>query len=278
MIELILSMIIWGTVGLFAILSKVSALEIAFYRCLIGSICLGVYLFHGKKSIPFNKSLIKIGLAGIFLVLNWVFLFKSFQVSSITIGNMSYYLQPLILLTLGVLFFKEKLQAYKVALILFALIGVMMTILAKNIPIHNILIGAVFALIAALFYSILTILMRSNKMGFFEVIFVQLVIGLIVLVPFIHFSKLSWLSIIYLIIIGIVHTVIAYYLYYKSIGKVDLTSIAIVSYLDPIIAIGTDILFFNRTLNMIQIIGIMMTFSAIYLVIKPKTKRQSILY
>lgn len=107
MIELILFMIIWGSVGLFAVLSKVSALEIAFYRCLIGSIFLGVYLLHGKKSISLNKSLIKISLAGVFLVLNWVFLFKSFQVSSITIGNMSYYLQPVILLTLGVFFKKD---------------------------------------------------------------------------------------------------------------------------------------------------------------------------
>lgn len=146
----------------------------------------------------------------------------------------------------------------------------MMTMLAKDIPMHNVLIGALFALIAALFYSILTMLMRSNKVGFFEVIFIQLVIGLIVLFPFMHFSKLSWLSIIYLTIIGVVHTVIAYYLYYKAIKKVDLTSIAIVSYLDPIIAIGTDVLFFNRTLNLIQIIGIMITFSAIYVVIKPK--------
>lgn len=271
MLELIMSMIIWGSIGLFVVLSKVSALEIAFYRCLIGVIVVGLYLLQSKRPLPLNKSSINIGLAGICLVLNWVFLFKSFQVSSITIGNMSYYLQPIILLLLGILFFKEKLQPSKAALIFCALIGVIMTMLTKNIPFHNVLIGALLAIVAALFYSVLTILMRLSKAGFFEAIFIQLTIGLIVLFPFVHFTKLSGSSISYLIIIGAIHTVGAYYLYYKGIKKVDLTSLAIISYLDPIVAIGTDVLFFNRTLNVVQIIGIMITFGAIYFVIKPKT-------
>lgn len=231
---------------------------------------MGIYLVKNKKTIPCNKTLINTALAGVFLVLNWVLLFKSFQISSITIGNMSYYLQPIILLTLGVIFFKEKLTVYKTSLMTLAFIGVIMTMLTKNMAFQNIVLGASFALLAALFYSIVTILMRSNKMEFYEVIFVQLIIGIIILLPLVHFTHLSWSSIAYLSIIGIVHTIVAYQLYYQAIKKVSLTSIAIISYLDPIVAIATDVLFFNRTLNYIQIMGICITFGAIYLVLKPR--------
>lgn len=267
MLGLILSMTLWGTLGAFVLWSGLPAIDVAFYRCLIVSLLIGAWLVKSKEKITFDKSSAVVAIAGIFLVLNWVFLFKSFQVSSITIGNMSYYLQPIMLIILGIFFYGEKVSLQKWMLILLALTGVMLTIDLRNFSSPNIVMGVLLALLAALFYSFLTLMMKKVSLNYFKVIFIQLAIGVVILLPFVHFQRLSLLAIACLLIIGVVHTLLAYFLYYNAIKKTNFTQIAILSYLDPIVAIATDILFFERQLNAYQVTGIILTFAALYLLV-----------
>lgn len=267
MLGLILSMTLWGTLGAFVLWSGLSAIDVAFYRCLIGALLMGGWLLNSKESIKLDRNTVIAALAGICLVLNWVFLFKSFQVSSITIGNISYYLQPIMLMILGIFIYKEKVNFQQWILILLALGGVMLTIDLRHLSSPNIMLGVFFALIAALLYSFLTILMKPIHLNYFKVIFIQLAIGVIILFPFIHFQALSFLAIACLAVIGIIHTLLAYFLYYHAIKKTSFTQIAVISYLDPMVAIGTDIIFFNRQLNIYQLIGVGLTFAALYFLV-----------
>lgn len=276
MFELILSMTLWGTLGAFVLWSGLGAADVAFYRCLIGAFAIGLWLLKTKDKIKFDKQSAIVAMAGIFLVMNWVFLFKSFQVSTITIGNMSYYLQPIMLIILGIFLYKEKVSTQKWLLILLALGGVLLTIDVHNLYSPNILLGVFYALIAALLYSFLTILMKHNRLNYFQVIFIQLAIGVAILLPFVHFHALSTIAMVCLIIIGGVHTLLAYFLYYNAIKKTSFTQIAVISYLDPIVAIATDMLFFNRHLNVLQFLGVGLTFAAMYLlVMSSRTKVQA---
>lgn len=267
MLQLIISMTLWGTLGAFVLWSGMSAIEVTFYRCLIGALLIGSWLIKSKEYISFDRATAIVGLAGIFLVLNWVFLFKSFQVSSITIGNISYYLQPIMLIILGIFIYKEKVSFKKWVLILLTLSGVLLTINIRNLSSPHVFLGVILALVAALFYSFLTILMKNTKINYLKVIFIQLSIGVILLLPFTHFHKPSFVAIILLSIIGVIHTLLAYYLYYNAIRKTSFTQIAVLSYLDPIIAIATDVLFFSRKLNMFQLGGIALTFISLYLLV-----------
>lgn len=74
----------------------------------------------------------------------------------------------------------------------------------------------------------------------------------------------------YLLVLGIVHTVAAFILYYQSVKKLPTTTIAVISYVDPIVAIFTDVLFYNRELNSLQIAGIVITLVSSYFVITPE--------
>lgn len=267
MLGLILSMTLWGTLGVFVLWSDLSAIDVAFYRCLIGALLMGCWLIKLKEKINLDKSTAIVALAGIFLVMNWVFLFKSFQVSSITIGNISYYLQPIMLIILGIFIYQEKVTFQKWMLIFLALGGVLLTIDLRNLSSPHIILGVVFALIAALFYSFLTILMKHSNLNYFKVIFIQLAIGVLILLPFVHFQPLSSLTIACIGIIGVIHTLLAYFLYYQAIKKTSFTQIAVISYLDPIVAIASDVVFFNRQLNFYQIAGVALTFVALYLLV-----------
>lgn len=267
MAELIIAMILWGTLGAFVLWSGLPVIDITFYRCLIGAFFIGCWLIRAKESIKLDKMTAITTIAGVFLILNWVFLFKSFQVSSITIGNVSYYLQPIILLILGIFIYNEKINFQKWLLISLALLGVMFTIDFRNFNSPHILMGAFLALLAALFYSFVTLLMKSVNLNYFKVILIQLLIGVVILLPFVHFQSVSLIALICLIIVATVHTLCAYFLYYKAIKKINFTQIAVISYLDPIVAIATDVLFFNRKLNVYQFLGVGLTFFALYLLV-----------
>jgi drug/metabolite transporter (DMT)-like permease len=264
MLELMISMTIWGTLGVFVLWSQLPAIEVTFYRCLIGAFVIGCCLIKSNKKIKFNDDINFVILAGILLVLNWLFLFKSFQISTITIGNISYYLQPIILIILGIFIYKEKVSIKKWSIILLALCGVLLTIDINHLRSPHVLFGVLFALIAALLYSFLTILMKRVNVDFFIIIFIQLVIGILILFPFTHFHALSIIAVSCLFSIGLLHTVLAYFFYYNAIKKINFTQIAILSYVDPIVAIISDVIFFNRQLNFFQIAGVMLTFFALY--------------
>ncbi len=272
MFELILSMSLWGTLGAFVLWSELSAVEVAFYRCLIGAFFIGGWLIKSKEKINLNKETFITAMAGVFLILNWFFLFKSFQISTITIGNMSYYLQPIILIILSIFIYKEKVSFKKWGLILLALGGVILTIDLHNLASPHIVLGVCFALLAALLYSFLTLAMKQINLSYIKVIFIQLLTGTIILLPFAHFKPLTMTAIICLIIIGVIHTLFAYFLYYSAIKKTSFTQIAILSYLDPIVAIATDVIFFQRNLNFLQSFGIILTFLTLYLLIKHTQK------
>lgn len=272
MFELIISMSLWGTLGAFVLWSELSAVEVAFYRCLIGAFFIGGWLIKSKEKIDLSKQTFITAMAGVFLILNWLFLFKSFQISTITIGNISYYLQPIILIILSIFIYQEKVSFKKWMLILLALSGVILTIDLHNLISPHILLGVCFALLAALLYSFLTLVMKQVNLSYIKVIFIQLLTGTIILFPFAHFRLLSITTLMCLIIIGVIHTLFAYFLYYSAIKKTSFTQIAILSYLDPIVAIITDVIFFHRQLNFSQSLGIMLTFIALYWLVKHTQK------
>ncbi len=283
--KITLSMIIWGTVGLFVLWSGFPMITIACSRCVIGGLILAGFCYHQGlfKAQFFAKQEVLLAIiSGIFLVLNWVLLFESFKLASITVGNVSYYLQPIFLVILGIFFFKERVSLPKGALILLSFVGVVLTtglsVSDRGSSAHNLLIGVGYATLAGLLYAFVTIITKPIKILPSPVLtLIQLLSGGIILLPFMNYDSLSFhslamLPLIYLLIISLVHTAAAYILYYDGIKKVSVTNIAALSYIDPIIAIATDVLFFHRHLNGLQILGIILTLGSSYLVIRLTAK------
>lgn len=280
MIQLALAMTIWGTLGIFALWSGLSAMELAFYRCLIGAGLLGIYSW--KKGYFVHTSISRTNifyalLSGIFIVLNWICLFKSFQWASITIGNVSYYLQPIFLVLLGILFFKESVRGKQWFYIVLTTIGVTLTSnpqLDLSESNQYMIAGIACAVGAGLLYAFSTIIVKFIKdMPPALTTLIQLGMGCLILLPWVNVLEVTHLSkqaLINILIIGIIHTPLAYILYYQALKQVNLTIVAVLSYIDPVVAIITDIVFCNRTLNGWQITGILLTFIGSYQVIKLK--------
>ncbi len=277
--QLIFAMVIWGTLGLFVLKSGYSSIDIAFYRCLIGACLLMPYCWYKgflTKEALSLKIALPIVFGGLFVVLNWVLLFESFRLSSITLGNVSYYLQPVFLVILGRLLFKEEISLVKAIFIGLTLCGVLLTmdlsmgLLQFNAPLY---LGVSCALLAGLFYSIATVIAKkSTQIMPATMTLLQLIVGTLVLSPFVSVHPSQWIepSALYVLILGVVHTVVAFILYYESVKKLPTTTIAVISYVDPIVAIVTDMIFYHRELNTVQIAGIAITLISSYFVIHPQ--------
>lgn len=287
-IKIITAMTLWGTIGLFVLWSNFDSMTISFFRCLIAIpvlFCLMKDLSLKEVKQYTFKDYFWMMVGGACLVLNWVFLFKSFQLASITLGNVSYYTQPIFLVLLGILFLQENVPARKWFFIFLTFVGIIFTVNIHFQDLHfnnHILLGTLYALLAGVLYAMATIIVKKQQhINSQYLTFIQLITGLIILLPFLnlHLLSIHFTQWKYIVIIGIIHTAIPYLLYYNAVRTISVTAIAVLSYLDPIVAIITDIIYFNRHLTTLQWAGIGLTLMGSYVVLtlKNTSNKESII-
>ncbi len=162
-LKMILSMSIFGSIGFFSVQTNLPSFELVFIRCICATVFLTLcWIVTGQyKEEKWNrKEVMQILACGIFLVFNWVFLFKAFEVMSITIAISVYHLAPIIVLIIGSLVFKEKLTIFAIISIVMCFIGtVFVAGVDGSISMRKLMSsGMVWALLATLFYAFTTLL------------------------------------------------------------------------------------------------------------------------
>ncbi len=112
--QLTTAMVLSGTLGLFVVESGASPFDVVFFRVLFGALALGSYVvargwLRGHGFTPRTLALAVLG--GVFIVLNWVLLFQSYENTSISVATVVYHTQPFYVVLLGALLFRERLTA-----------------------------------------------------------------------------------------------------------------------------------------------------------------------
>lgn len=264
---LIIAMLIWGSIGIFVRNIDFSSSQIALVRAIVGSIFLITFSILSKENL--SKESIKSNLlvltgCGICLGFNWIFLFQSYNYTTISTATICYYLAPIIVIFLSPFLLKEKLTIVKVLCIIAAMIGMLciVGIDKSSIGIGNNTVGILYGLGAACFYAGVVILNKFLKdISGRDSSVVQLSIAAIFLLPYVFFTDkislagISTQSVILLLVVGIVHTGIAYLIYFSVIQKLESQTIAIYSYVDPISAILMSSIILSEKMSLIQIIG-----------------------
>ena len=113
-LKVVLSMAIFGTIGLFVRNISVSSGELALYRAVMAVIVLsGVFLITGQK-IPFReiqKELPLLLISGVAMGFNWILLFQAYKYTTVSVATLSYYFAPVIVTLACPILFKEKMGA-----------------------------------------------------------------------------------------------------------------------------------------------------------------------
>lgn len=264
-LELIGSMLLFGSIGIFVKNIEFTSVQIALGRAIIGALFLFIFSIISKKTT--SKELIKSNililiLGGICLSINWIFLFEAYKYTAISSATICYYLAPIIVMFLSPIIFKEKLTVVKIVCILSAMVGMLCVIGVGNSSGSNNFVGILYALAAACLYSCVIILNKFLKdMSGLQSAFIELSIASLFLIPYVYFtdgisfSGVSSISIVLLLTIGIVHTGIAYLFYFNSIQNLESQTVAIYSYVDPISAIIMSSLLLGEKMTFLQVIG-----------------------
>lgn len=275
-IKLVSAMVIWGSLGVFVKNIKLESFEIAFLRAVIASILLGIiFIIKSKKENKqrkyFKEYLIKenkkqiiiLILCGISLGFNWVLLFQSYRYTTVSNATIAYYFAPVIVLFLSPIILKEKFTIRNTLSVGSAIIGLIM-ILSNHLNItsngYNHGKGIMLALAAAFLYASIIIFNKYiQEFEDYERTFLQLFTASVVLLPFIIYRNMIMISdiksLIFILIIGVVHTTIAYCLYFSAIKDINTQSAAILGYIDPVSAIVFSVIFLSELLSILQIIG-----------------------
>lgn len=264
--KIILSMAVFGTLGIFIKNIPLSSGEIALFRAVIAAISILLYKFVKNEKIPFDeikKDLLLLFLSGTAMGFNWIFLFQSYRYTSVSIATLSYYFAPVIVMAVCPILFRENLNLKQIICFVMSTLGLVLVIDPRKIlPGSNSFIGICFGLSAAVLYATVIILNKliKNVTGIDRTL-IQFFAAIIILFPYvgltdgIHLSAAGTYGIINLLVVGIVHTGITYCLYFSSLKDLKGQEAAILSYTDPLVAIIVSVSFLGETISLTQILG-----------------------
>lgn len=284
MFKMTLSMAIFGSIGFFTVKTGIPAVELVFVRCICATLFLGLCWFitgQHKVEVWKKREVIQTLICGIFLVLNWVFLFKAFEEMSITIAISIYNLAPIFVLILGNLFLKEKMTLTSLLAIIVCFLGSIFIIGLQNFTSLTDFMssGFVWALLSALCYALTMLLGKGiNGLSAYAMTFVQTAIGILILFPFMNFdvfhglNSSNWL---YILGTGLIHTGFVYYLFFDSLRKLSTVVISALVFVDPVVAILLDTIILDFRPSFLQSLGILFIFGGIiYTLVQPIINRK----
>ena len=267
-LSIILSMTIWGTIGLFQDFIPVSPGELALYRALLAIAMVGGFLLVTRQRIPLRsigRQLPLLLLSGAAMGVNWILLFEAFDHTSVALGTLSYYFAPVIVMAVCPILFREKMTGRQVLCFLLSVAGmVLITCMtapaaptdpaaAEAVQETNDLLGVLFGLGAAVFYACVMLLNKFIKdVEGLHRTFLQFVAAAVTLLPYVlltggmDLSGLGGSGWVCLLVVGLVHTGVAYCLYFPSLKELPGQTAAILSYIDPLVALLTSVLILHE--------------------------------
>lgn len=265
-IQFILSMIIFGTIGLVVRYIDLSSSETALLSSSIGCLFLIFIFLMIKKSIPWklvkaNASVLF--LSGIALGGNWIFLYQSYEYTTVTNATLAYYFAPVFVMILSPIILKEQLPTKKIVCIGVAILG-MLLIVGNGISASEKgdLLGLFFGLVAAAFYAALMLLNKFiQNLSKLDITIIQLGTTALLLLPYVLFTEgfgileVSRSSIPFIILLGVINTGLGFLLFFSGLQKLKGQSMAMLSYVDPLVAILISGVILQEQMTIIQMFG-----------------------
>ncbi|MFE0178980.1 DMT family transporter [Streptomyces sp. NPDC059002] len=259
--QLTAAMVLSGTLGIFVVESGASAFNVVFFRVLFGALALGAYAAargyfrdHGLTPRKFGLA----ALGGVFIVFNWVFLFKAYEATSISLATVVYHTQPFFLVLLSALVLRERLTRFQLGWLAVAFAGLLLVSGVRPGDAGS-LAGIGLALLAAVLYALSTLVTkRVTGVRPHLIALVQVLVGIPLLLPFTDFGAMrgtgtgwAWLA-----GLGVIHTGLMYVLMYAAYAKLPTAKIAVLAFTYPAVAMIADWAVYGHHIGLVQALGV----------------------
>ncbi len=261
------AMLIWGSIGVFRRQIPVASAFLAFSRGMLGGLfLLGFQLLFKKGGFRALRPRVLLALcaSGAAMGFNWILLFEAYSYTSVSAATLCYYMQPTIVTLLSPLLFQERLTRKKLLCAAVSLAGMALVsgVFGGAAPPEGHIKGVLLALGAALLYSTVVIMNKKlSGVDAYSKTTVQLLSAGAVMLPYLLLSgsfpeaSVSVSTLALLLAVGLIHTGLAYLLYFGSIGDLKAQSVAILSYIDPVAALLFSAVFLGEALSIPALIG-----------------------
>lgn len=260
-LKFLAALLIFGTNGLLVTHIQLASAQIVLTRTILGSAFLLLVAMMSRQ-LNMDNCRRQIGVllaAGFCLGANWVFLFEAYHYASVSLGTLIYYSGPILVMVLSPFLFHERLTWNKLAAIGAVILGMIcITGISGGLSLRGLVNGA----LAALLYAMLIIANKNiRQVSGLNSTLVQLVVAFIVISVYLvlrgqlPFTMPGGRELIYVLILGLVNTGLACYLYFASMQRLPGQTVALLCYVDPLSAVLFAALFLGEQLTGIQITG-----------------------
>ena len=262
---LCLSMMIFGTLGVFTRNIAVTSGELALYRAILAAILILGYFLITKQRIDFKaikKELLLLLFSGMAMGINWILLFEAYKHTTISAATLSYYFAPVIVTIVCPILFREKLGKKQLICFIMSTLGLVLIIGFESMGDGNHILGILLGLGAAVFYATVILLNKFiKKVEGIHRTFLQCLAAIAILVPYVlitgdlQIGTLDGKGWACLLTVGLIHTGITYCMYFSALKELKGQEIAILSYLDPLVAVAISFFILGEPMTIWQMLG-----------------------
>lgn len=256
---------IWGTIGLFARNVPLGSGELALLRAVLAIGMLGIVLLATRQGISLKTPGPTVGLlaaSGAAMGFNWILLFEAYRHTTVSVATLSYYTAPILVAVASPLLFKERPGRRQMLCFAMATLGIVLITGASGAGGSDGPVGILFGLGAAVLYAAVMLLNKLiGGVGGIQRTFLQLVAAAAVLAPYVLLTggvdvgpldATGWAC---LLALGLIHTGLAYCLYFPALKELPGQKAAILSYIDPLVAVAISVAVLGEPMSAPQVIG-----------------------
>lgn len=262
---LITSMAIFGTLGPFVRNISVSSGELALYRAVLAAALIACFLLVTKQHIPFAKIRKEVPLllaSGMAMGINWILLFEAYKYTTVSVATLSYYFAPVIVTMVCPVLFKEKLTGKQILCFVMSTLGLVMITGIGDMGGGGDILGILFGLGAAVFYATVVLVNKfiKNVEGIHRT-FLQFLAAIVILIPYVvltsgvtvgSLNAVGWVN---LMVVGLIHTGVTYCMYFSALKDLPGQKAAILSYIDPLVAVVISVAVLGESMTLWQGLG-----------------------
>ncbi len=270
-IKYIIAVVLYGTIGTFLRGVSLPSELVAMFRGLIGAAFILIYLAVRRQkpdlaAIRRNWKWLLIG--GISLGLNWIFLFAAYMQTTVAIASLCNYLAPLLVILAAPLLLRERLDKRKIPCVAAAFLGIVLVSGVWNAAPGSVS-GVAMGIAAALCFAVIVLCNRKLKdIPALDKSAVQLAVSAATILPYVLArnlgTALSWdtQSVLIVLMLGVLHTGVAYCLYFSGMGSLPVQTVAILGYLEPVVSVLCSAFFLREAMGVSGWIGAVLIIGA----------------
>ncbi len=242
LLEIHLSVLLFGLSGLFGKFLSLSPLLIVLGRTFFASIVLCVVLrfFRLSLKVDSKKDFWMFGGLGALLALHWLAFFHSIQLSTVAVGLLTYSTFPVFVTFLEPYLFNEKIRLFDILTAIGVVVGVFLVVPTFDIS-NSITQGAFWGVIAGFTFAILSLLNRKYVKKYPPLVIAayQNIFATLVFIPLALFQErdLQIRDFALLLVLGVFCTAGAHALFIKGLSHLKTQLASIIASLEPVYGI-----------------------------------------